>query len=132
MLKIFAAVFLLVFAGVVPASVYAAPASGNPEDVQACYNEATWPVTAGPAYAYGGARVREQKRNGFNHDVFAMKALCRQMASTRADKAGLARDCGRYIANMLDVHGEKARAHALRTHDICQAMTGQSIGDAGI
>lgn len=100
--------------------------------MQVCYDEAAWPVMASPAYVYSGARVREQKRNGFNRDVFAMKALCHRMASATTDKVALAGDCRQHIVDVLDVYGEKARTHAMRTRDICQAMTGQPVAVDGL
>ncbi len=100
--------------------------------LQSCYDEARWPVLVQPGYVYGGARVREQKRNGFNRAVFTMRMLCYRMANPTADKAGLAGDCGGRIEDMLKVYGVKARDHARRTRDICQAMTGRTITVEGI
>lgn len=131
MLKIPFVVSLLILPAVVSAPVYASQAPGGRAEVQACYDEAAWPVTVSPAYVYGGARVREQQRNAFHPSVSAMKGLCRQMAAG-GDTVALAADCGDALSRQMEVYGERARDHALRARDICQAMTGQSVKVAGI
>ncbi len=103
-----------------------------PDILKSCYDEARWPIHAQPAYVTGGERVREQRRNGFNRDVFFMNALCDDMAKPDSDKAALASHCGDRIADMLKAYGRKVRPHAERTRDICQAMTGQPVSMDGI
>lgn len=135
-LKIHIAVASLVFA-VLQTPAFAAPMPVDTvpavsAELQSCYNEARWPVLSQPSYIDGAERVREQKRNGFNRSVFVMNALCHQMADATADKTALANDCGSRISDMLKAYGSKAKTHALRTRDICQAMTGQTVTVEGI
>ncbi len=126
----FAAISLVLAALQAPA--YAAAPSEVQAHLQACYDEAQWPVTVSPAYVYGGARVREQQRNAYHPAVVAMTGLCHAMSQASTDKVALARDCGQTLARQLQVYGDKARDHAARTRDICQAMTGQPVSVAGI